>query len=448
MSASHLADIEYTIIGGMLYNPDGVGEVMAALKPVDFTASKAARGLFEAIYRLYISGAPIDEITLLDEAGEKYAPAINEMRNYVTHDLEHYCDMLQVHSKLAAAQNTGLAIATAERLDELNPLLDELNGLMVSHRGSAIVSAGDAATRFVARMTDEPPEYLHWGHEALDEQLHIKPGKFVVIGGYPSAGKTALSLQFAVPFSQKYRVGYFSLETDDESIADRLVSHMAKIPLRTILRRQLSEEEFRAVAGAAAQMRGMRLDTINAAGMTVRDIQAIALSRRYQVIFVDYLQLIRADGGKSRVDQVTSISMDLHTLAQRHGITVIALAQLSRPEKTGGKERDGQYKPPTMASLRESGQIEQDADAIMLLYHANPNDNKSNRILKVAKNKEGERPTVELAFDGARQTFSPAPKSFSETLREIKRVGREAETAQQQTIGGFVEIKGGKGLPF
>lgn len=446
MDITHLADIEYTIIGGMLYDPDSVGVVMATLQPADFTASKAARGLFEAIYRLYIAGAPIDEITLLDEAGADYAPAIHQMRNWVTQDLPHYCEMLQTYSKLAAAQNTALAIASADRLDEISPMLDELNGLMLTQRSASIVSAGDAAARFVQRMTDEPPEYLKWGHSELDEQLHIKPGKFVVIGGYPSAGKTALSLQFGVPFAEKYRVGYFSLETDDESIADRMMSHMAQIPLKTILRRELNQDEFRAVAGAAEKMRGMHFDTIRAAGMSVRDIQAVALSRRYQVIFVDYLQLIRGTG-KTRVDQVTSISMDLHTLAQQHGITVIALAQLSRPEKTAGGKDNGQHRPPTMASLRESGQIEQDADAIMLLYQSNPNDNRSNRILKVAKNKEGERPTIELAFDGARQTFTAAPKSFSDTMREIKRIGRE-EGAQQQTLSGFVEIKDTKGLPF
>lgn len=101
--------------------------------------------------------------------------------------------------------------------------------------------------------------------------------------------------------------------------------------------------------------------------MTVADIQAFSLSRRYDAIFIDYLQLIPSPQGRSRYDAVTDVSIRLHQMSQTTGIAVFPLSQLSRPDK----DRDGR-KAPNMASLRESGQIEQDADVIMLLYKEDP----------------------------------------------------------------------------
>lgn len=202
-------------------------------------------------------------------------------------------------------------------------------------------------------------------------------------------------MQFALALTDKYRVGYFTLETNQKKLTDRLVAHMAQVPLSLIKECRLDGEDARRAVDAAKRLSRLDLDIISASGMTVRDIQAVTLNKRYQVIFVDYLQIISAQG-KNRYEQVTNISIGLHTLAQSHGVAVFALAQLSRPEKTNGK-----LQPPNMASFRESGQLEQDADAALLLWPADPNDNRSNRVLKIAKNKENERDKLELAFSGS-----------------------------------------------
>ena len=104
------------------------------------------------------------------------------------------------------------------------------------------------------------------------------------------------------------------------------------------------------------------------------------------------------------MEQVTQISKDLHVMAQTTGITVCALSQLSRPQKGGENE-----KAPGLHSLRQSGQIEQDADGVLLLYKEEPNNPRSRRCLKIAKNKDGEAGgIVYLVFDGAHQRFKPS----------------------------------------
>ena len=149
--------------------------------------------------------------------------------------------------------------------------------------------------------------------------------------------------------AKKYRVGYFSLETNKSKLIDRAMSHLSQVPLRKIKEEDLNDADWAALAAAGTALASLSIDFIDASGMSVRDIQAIALNKRHQVVVVDYLQLV-IDSGKGRYEQVTNISQGLHTMAQSNGIAVIALAQLSRPEKTNGK-----LQPPTMSSFRESG---------------------------------------------------------------------------------------------
>jgi replicative DNA helicase len=207
----------------------------------------------------------------------------------------------------------------------------------------------------------------------------------------------------------------------------------------------MTEQDFALVTEAVETYRKLPLEYIEAAGMSVREVQAIALRRKFDVIFVDYLQLLRGEG-QSRYEIVTEISVALHTLAQKFGLLVVALAQLSRPAK-GSKDT------PDMASLRESGQIEQDADVIMLLYLTDPKDNRGERTLKLAKNKDGEHAQLRFAFDGAVQRFThqapDARAAFVAKGREVKGGGKSLVSLAEYTQEGFLELTGADDkLPF
>ena len=141
---------------------------------------------------------------------------------------------------------------------------------------------------------------------------------------------------------------------------------------------------------------------------------------------------------------VTGVSMALHEMAQSYGITVVALSQLSRPEKVQGKP-----KPPGLHSFRESGQIEQDLDVALIIYPEIPEDNKSNRVLKLAKNKDGPLARVELEFHGAVQTLKAIPPSYREEMSRVKREIKEGEQLQRDRQI-FTEIPQGEQteLPF
>ena len=121
--------------------------------------------------------------------------------------------------------------------------------------------------------------------------------------------------------------------------------------------------------------------------------------RKFDVIFIDYVQLIDAPG-QERWDIVTGISMSLHRMAQQLGVTVVGLSQIT-PAQKGGKQA------PTKDDLRESRQLKQDADVIMILSPSTDDDDPENtRVLDVAKNKDGRCGKIKLRFEPQHMTFT------------------------------------------
>ncbi len=430
-----LLNVQYAILATMLREPACVGEVMTRLTAQDFD-SAATRGLFESIERLHAAGAPVDPVTVLREAGEAYLPAIEEIAKYTAGDAEYYCGMLREGIQLQRIQSCAVQLSTVSDLEQARKLIDRINGMITIRKKLEVTTAHDAASDFIRRMSRKrKPKYMSLGVPELDEKLFIEPGDFILIGGYASAGKTLLSLQFVLELTKKYRVGYFSLETNPKKLTDRLIAHMARVPLSVIKACCLDEGNARRATEAARVLDKLPLDLISAGGMAVRDIQALTLNKRYQVIFVDYLQIV-SDPGKTRYEQATNISIALHTMAQSHGVTVFALAQLSRPEKNNR----GELLPPNMSSFRESGQMEQDADVALLLWPEDPTDNRSDRILKVAKNKDGDRGSLKFSFDGAVQILTPVLDKGKAVAAYYSDVGRKARSRKSQEQTGFQDL--------
>lgn len=444
-----LLEMEFTVIGSLLREPERMGEAAAALSPEDFSEALTRR-MFQALCELHFEGAPIDRATALHKLGGEYAEAVDEAAKYQTAELNYYCGMLRETAQLARIQAAALGITYAETMQQAAEQADRLNSLLIQRPGRRAYDMQQLLGRFFDGFgKHKNAEFLPWGFDELDKHLYARLGNFIVLGGYPSAGKTMLSIQMALRMAERYRVGYYSFETDELTLAERLLAHVSKVPLGKIKRENVTDAEARALTKAAEKLSSLPIDWIPCSGVTVSSIRAEALNRRHQVIFVDYLQEI-SSRGMNRYEQVTEISRELATLARAHGIAVIALAQLIRPEKTGkGQTR---LSRPTMSSFRESGQIEQDADIAFLLYPEDPNDNHSARLLAVGKNKEGERPLIKMDFDGATQTFTPHTPGKGEQYRNVMKACGAGKVAAQRAMKGqqvFTELEDdGEALPF
>lgn len=440
------AELEMRVTASLLAEPEWIGETAALVEPEDFTEEGGCQEIFTALRSLFMEGRPVTPMAVTLEAGDWTKDMIQALRTQplaavTRQELAGLCESLQERSRVRRVAILASRLAMTSEPELSDHLVDEINGAMTRRRRAKVATMGEAAVEFLTGL-DKKPLYLPWGIKRLDEALFVEPGDFVVIGGYASSGKTLLSLQMAQVLVEHYRVGYFSLETSPGKLYARLIAHRAGVGLKKIKRRELSAEEMDRLTKAATELDKLPLELVHAGGMSVSDIQATALAKRYEVIFVDYLQLAEAPGN-SRYEKVTAISIALHTLAQTHGITVIALAQLTRPEKSKGK-----IPPPSMSSFRESGQIEQDADVAMLLYPEDPDDNNSNRILKVSKNKEGEKLRLELAFDGATQTLTPVSGDRAAAAHYINEGKKVKQRLRQQAEEEYQFQETDEEVPF
>lgn len=417
----NLVQMQWTILAEMIRKPSIIGNVVAQLSREDFTAI-ATRTLWDAITSIHNSGAPMEIPPLREALGEDADLLLHEAWHYGTDDVQWYVDRFKVYRRAAEIKSVCYELTAAEDMEEIQEKLDRLNAMAVTSRKVQVYTAADMAGIMLEELNDaEASKLIPTGLRELDDIIQLEAGDFVVLGGYPSAGKTALALQIARSMASKYHVGFYSLETNQTKAARRILAATAGIPLGDIKRKQYTDDQCTAAAHAATDFAQLHFDFVPASSLTVQEIKSLALSRHQQVIFVDYLQIVRGKG-RDRYEIVTNISQDLHRLAQDYQIIVIALAQLTRPESIKGK-----MQRPTMASFRESGQIEQDADVAMLLYLSDPDNYKSDRELKVAKNKEGAKTKINLAFDGTVQRFAFAREHYTPVRTRPRHTNGQAD---------------------
>lgn len=430
-------DAQVGVLGSVLIDDRLAGTVVHRTKETDYTG--VYRSIYKAVREIFLSGRPVDPLTVAAALGPEYDKTLQQIMELTptAANLDAYIDLTLEQGQVERAHDFAAELSQCKTLDEYRAVVARINRELGDRPSVRVVDMLQGLDDFYERQSSKP-EFLPWGIEKLDRTVMAeRSGDFIVIGGYPSAGKTALSVQMAWTQAKALNIGYFSLETKPEKLIDRTVALVTGVDFGRIKRHQLGRDDWVTVKRCVKEMSERKLKTIQAGGLTVADIQALALAGRYDVIYVDYLQLIRADSSrKSDFEQVSQISRDLHTMAQTTGITVVALSQLSRPEKSKAAE-----KAPGLHSLRQSGQIEQDADAVLLLYKEKPNDPVSRRCLKVAKNKEGEAGGILfLKFDGKRQHFSQAEnpetstRAFADKGKAVKAANRVKQTSLFQEL--------------
>lgn len=415
---------QVAVLGSLLIDPRLTGEALERVRAEDFTTPKC-RMVYQAIRALFTEGKPTDPVTVRGKLGgqpgdgwDQYLLELVEVTPTAANIWE-YADLMREQARMTKMAELAGLLQVSPDMEEARGYISQLNDLLVDRRGILRMDMSQLLLTFTDRHSGQPVEYMTWGLPKVDAGTYVEMGDMVVLGGYPSAGKTALAVSMAYHQAESHRVGFYSLETNRYKLADRLVANLAGIEMPAIKDNQITSEQWQRVANQSDRIRARQLELIEASGMTVQDIQADALARRYEIVYVDYLQLVEPESRRvNRTEQVSGVSRGLQQLAHQRGMLVVALSQLTRAEHTGKNEQV----EPTMSDLRESGQIEQDADAIMLLYLEKPNrPEESRRILKIAKNKEGTRGRIFLVFDGQFQRFresamevpAPMPKRQS-----------------------------------
>lgn len=457
---------EASVIGSMLIEPKCVPELMQELTAEDFTDG-TLRLYFETIRRNFLQRIPLDIVTVLSSLGvgeeaqnrhlEKMV-AITQMTPTAANCL-YYARIIRDRRQLRQIQAACAAAAQGKTLEDARELLTKAAGLLVQKQADRDKGYGDLIAELVSRQDKTEPDYLDWGIPALNEKLHAGPGRFVILGADSSVGKTALALQFALQISKRKRVGFFSYETTLGDATDRLIANDADVSLGRLKGKHLTDEEMDAIMEAGERSDKRQLRILETARYTVEDIRAKTIARGFQVIFVDYVQMIPTRR-KDRYEAVTEISIGLHALAQELGVTVIGLSQVTVPET----DKKGRRRYISKEDLRESRQLKQDADVILLLDLMDPTDRNGYRVLQIEKNRDGPLAHMVLSFDPSRMRFSyvEPPESDSdrrsreryekmdakrEAQREKELRAEEQKKLQGSLLEGWTDVEEGD-LPF
>ena len=397
---------ENALVGSMLIDPSCIGEIVHTVTTDDFQ-QETARNIFSAVQAQYYSGQALDHVIIADKLTDNDAQFMADcMRMTPTaNNFETYAALVKKSGRLHNFQKLGLQLADTDDLEQAEQVMCKLNALTAATTKGSFQTAQEAANTFMDTLNERVENgvsFVQWGVYPLDYSMHTRLGNYVIVGARPSTGKSALALQCALNMAKNgYRVGFVSLEMGSEQITERCVAQLSGVSLEKLIRgKNISDEEYRHINAACEALYVLPIG-FDYSCRTVTQIQARALSERWEVVFVDYIQLLSGSKKSSRFEQVTEISQELQQLAHQNNTLVIALSQLSRPQTTAeGKERR-----PRLTDLRESGQLEQDADAVILMSLVDINDKDSNRELQLAKNRQGRCCDFSMKFDGDRQRF-------------------------------------------
>lgn len=230
----------------------------------------------------------------------------------------------------------------------------------------------------------------------------LKPWQFVVLWARPSMGKTALALNMSIEIGKRQKVGFLSLETKAKTLVDRMVSSISGVPLKDIDEWNVTEEELSQIGNVESDIQKLDIVIGDSSSVKIADIRAFLTEHDVDILFIDYLQRIKAEWD-NRVVEIGNISRWLAGLAMEFDIPIVALAQLSR----GVEQRTN--KRPQMSDIKWSSAVEQDAYAMWFLYSQEYYEDKEAKEREmeviVAKNKDGGLGTQYLKFTPACMKF-------------------------------------------
>ena len=423
-------EAEQALLGSILIDSRCITDVIGLVRPEDFYLQQN-REIFETIYTMFNFSQTIDPVTVLDKMRELGYHKDNS-RDYIMQLMQitptaanavRYANIVREKAMLR-----GLADASADisqmvysQLGTPSEILEnaekKIYALRKGERTESLEHIGVTMHRVFDQLTelsqsDSAIPGMSTGLRDLDKKINgLNKSDLVMLAARPAMGKTAFALNVGLNVAKKYNqtVAIFSLEMSREQLAMRLLSIESFVDSQKLATGKLSEEEWTklCMASAALSQTDIRVDDNPA--ITVAEMNAKC--RRVEnlgLVIIDYLQLTNGSGygkgGENRVNVVSEISRSLKIMAKELNVPVVCLSQLSRGPESRPDKR------PMLSDLRESGSIEQDADAVLFLYrdeyYKPDTEEKGVAECIVSKNRHGEVGTVKLQWVAQYQTFA------------------------------------------
>ena len=381
-------EAEQALLGSIIVNPDCFDKVGGVIFPDDFYVDEH-KHIYTTLQKMYAASKTIDVVTLVnalveggyrDEAGgiqyitliAESVPTAANVKDYakivkdkstlrkligICDDINNdaYSETSEVREIIDSAEQRIFDLSHNSDAKEFRHIRDVLQNVYKDIENLA--------------ETTGAPTGAKTGFSGLDRMLiQMGKGDLVIVGARPGMGKTSFALNIAtnVAKSSGKAVAIFSLEMSGEQLVTRIISSEALVDSHDLRTGQLKPEDWDNIADVISSLSGCEIYIDDTSAITASDMKAkLRRLPNLGLVVIDYIGLMQSTSNTdNRAQQVGEISRNLKVMAKDFGIPIVCCAQLNR----GTESRPGAGKRPTLADLRDSGSIEQDADIVLFLY--------------------------------------------------------------------------------
>lgn len=442
----HSVQTEQGVLVSLMTLSDGVDHLVGRLHRDDFSGKHQI--IFDAIKSIFDRGDKCDPVLVWDEIkknpanlvyiNEEYLVYLNGEAPTVISTIEQHIEKLKrlaVRRSLVAA-STVMQVMAKDFTTNVDDLILKAQAMVADIGTGESQDSTVCVSQFVAELycdielamkQRKEGVYVDTGIKtgfiAIDNKVgSIERGNLVIIGARPSMGKTTLvqNIMADMAINQGLVVQFHSCEMSNKEIRDRLVSGVGGILLKNIKAKNLADDDWGSLVEANKKLINAKFEINDKPNASLTDVREMARKMKFKhgrvdAIFIDYLQLMKSPIVTDNVVRaVGEISKGLKAIAKEFDCVVFALSQLNRGLENRPNKR------PMNADLRESGQIEQDADIIMFIYRDevyNP-ETKEPGVAEIiiGKCRDGEVGTVRLGTDLARATFADLDPHYIASL--------------------------------
>lgn len=438
-------EAEQALLGSIIVSPDSFDKISGIISTEDFYLDEH-KHIYSALLSMYAKNKTIDVVTLVnalvengdrDEAGgvqyitllAESVPSAANIKDYARivkdkatlRKVISVCDEINedaynesdVRTVIDSAEQKIFDISHNKDTKEFRHIRDVLQNvyqdmeLLAENKGK--VSGAKTGFSGVDRML-----------------VQMGKGDIVIVGARPGMGKTSFALNIAtnVAKSTKKAVAIFSLEMSAEQLASRVLSSEAMVDSHSMRTGQLKNEDWDNIADVISSLSGCEIYIDDTSSITTTEMKSkLRRLPELGLVVIDYIGLMQSTSNSdNRAQQVGEISRNLKIMAKEFGVPFIVCAQLNR----GTESRPGAGKRPTLADLRDSGSIEQDADIVLFLYRdeyykdisgaeSSPEEADSANTAEViiAKNRHGSVGNVKMGWIGQFTKFRTLEEDYA-----------------------------------
>ena len=414
---------EVSVIGAILINEKTLPNISEKLVINDFY-HEDLKEVYGVILDLSGNGKPIDFLTVLNEFSNERKSEMKKLLLFCaesTPSVSNASYYAEIVHKLAMSRKIKEYLVdiipdlTSENiLEKSEILLEDISSVIIpiqTKKMRSLEKSAQSLLDFYTGKTSNVENRAETGFKKIDGILQgMAGGNLIVLAARPKVGKTAFALSVAENVAKSgKKVVFFSQEMLTCELCERILSKNSGVSMAKLINKNLSQSEIESLEKTLEILKNRELIINDSSGISVNDIRmSCKMLKNLGLIVIDYLQLMHSGSGKceNRNQEIGKISRDLKKLATDLNVPILCLSQLNRVSSDNQK--------PSPSEIRDSGEVEQNCNKLMLMWCVSKNEGSKTVGLDVALNRRGGTGTVLLNFCGDRMKFTELETKYEE----------------------------------